>query len=314
MSLESPLMRTKSQQQDEAPAGLRFYAVRSADGTRLCAWTNGADGPPVLLCNGLGTSPYAWPALLEPDCGVRVISWNHRGIGGSDRPDDIERVGMEAFLEDAIAVMDDAGLSSCVVMGWSMGVNVAFELINCHPERVDGILAVGGVPGDTFNTMLAPLHLPRPLAKAALLGFAHVAKITGRAATPVTNRIPWNRVTTTALRYSGFMMSSSRHEEVREAVREFMAADVDWYAHLALHASRHDRVSLSHIAVPVTLIAGRWDVLAGMRDVRTAAERIDDSRYVELSGSHFLPLEQPEEIHAELLDLIARAGRTQLHR
>ena len=68
---------------------LRFYDVTSADGTRLRAWTNDADGPTVLLCNGLGTNPYAWPALLRSDCGVRVISWNHRGVrrfGPARRP------------------------------------------------------------------------------------------------------------------------------------------------------------------------------------------------------------------------------------
>ena len=50
---------------------LRFYTVTSGDGTRLQAWTNDVDGPTVLLCNGLGTNPYSWPALLDPDCGVR---------------------------------------------------------------------------------------------------------------------------------------------------------------------------------------------------------------------------------------------------
>ena len=39
-------------------------------------------------------------------------------------------------------------------MGWSMGVNTAFELALRHPERVTGIFAVAGVPGDTFATML----------------------------------------------------------------------------------------------------------------------------------------------------------------
>ena len=39
-------------------------------------------------------------------------------------------------------------------MGWSMGVNTAFELAVSHPERVSGIFAVAGVPGDTFATML----------------------------------------------------------------------------------------------------------------------------------------------------------------
>ena len=63
----------------------------------------------MLLCNGLGTNPYAWPDLLDPDCGLRVISWNHRGVGRSGRPEDESRVGMDAFVEDAIAVLDDAG-------------------------------------------------------------------------------------------------------------------------------------------------------------------------------------------------------------
>ncbi|MDT4961373.1 MAG: 3-oxoadipate enol-lactonase, partial [Pseudonocardiales bacterium] len=37
-----------------AAESLRYYDVRSADGTKLQAWTNDADGPTVLLCNGLG--------------------------------------------------------------------------------------------------------------------------------------------------------------------------------------------------------------------------------------------------------------------
>ena len=140
---------------------LRFYDVVSGDGTRLRAWTNDADGPTVLLCNGLGTNPYAWPALLRPDCGVRVISWNHRGVGGSERPADRDRVDVQAFVEDALAVLDDAGVDACPVMGWSIGVNTAFELAVRHPERVTGLFAVAGVPGGTFASMGAPLQIPR---------------------------------------------------------------------------------------------------------------------------------------------------------
>ena len=69
---------------------IRYADVLSDDGTRIRAWSNDPDGtidgPTVVLCNGLGTSPWAWPALLEPDCAVRVVSWDHRGVGGSARP------------------------------------------------------------------------------------------------------------------------------------------------------------------------------------------------------------------------------------
>ena len=86
---------------DPRGRSLRFFDVTSTDGTRLRAWTNDAAGPTVLLCNGLGTNPYAWPALLRPDCGVRVVSWNHRGVGGSDRPADRRRVTVREFVEGA---------------------------------------------------------------------------------------------------------------------------------------------------------------------------------------------------------------------
>ena len=52
--------------------------------------------------------------------------------------------------------MDHEGIDACVLMGWSMGVNTMFEVAVTHPDRVTGLFAVGGVPGDTFASMLAP--------------------------------------------------------------------------------------------------------------------------------------------------------------
>ena len=93
-----------------APApSIAYRDVLSDDGTRLTAWTNDPDGtidgPTVVLCNGLGTGPWTWPALLRHDCGVRIVSWNHRGTGGSDRPEDPAHCGIEAFVEDALSAI-----------------------------------------------------------------------------------------------------------------------------------------------------------------------------------------------------------------
>ena len=89
------------------------------------------------------------------------MSWNHRGTGGSDRPSDPRHCGIDSFVEDALSVMDHFGVDRAVLMGWSMGVNTMFELAYRNPERVRGLFAVAGVPGDTFATMLGPLRLPR---------------------------------------------------------------------------------------------------------------------------------------------------------
>jgi pimeloyl-ACP methyl ester carboxylesterase len=280
--------------------------VTSADGTVIEAWTNTAEGPVVLLCNGLGTNPYAWPELLNPGCGLKVLSWNHRGVGRSARPADPHRVGVEVFVEDAIAVLDDAGVDRCVVAGWSMGVNTAFELAVLHPERVSGLFAVAGVPGASFESMGAPLLVPRPLRRPLAVGAARLLQHTGRALTPVARWIPMGPVTMTALRFSGFMLPTAHGADVRRAALEFLTTPMDWYGHLALAASEHPRIPLAQITVPTAFVSGRYDVLASHHDMRSAAEQVDGATYVELLGSHFVILEQPRTVTRLLRDLVDR--------
>jgi pimeloyl-ACP methyl ester carboxylesterase len=100
------------------------------------------------------------------------------------------------------------------------------------------------------------------------------------------------------------MLPSADPDVVERSVREFLTTPVDWYMHLARAAARHDRVSLSRVRVPSVFVAGRYDVLASSHDMRTAADRIPGSRYVELRGSHFLQMEHPESVHEELLELV----------
>jgi pimeloyl-ACP methyl ester carboxylesterase len=285
---------------------LRFYTVTSGDGTRLQAWTNDVEGPTVLLCNGLGTNPYSWPALLDPDCGVRVISWNHRGTGGSERPADPEHVGIDAFAEDAIAVMDDAGVDACVLMGWSMGVNTMFEVAVTRPERVTGLYSVGGVPGDTFASMLAPMLLPRPFRKPITVNVARVLKLVGKPLTQIASRLPVGPLTVQVLSHSGFMLPMPHPELAQRAIKEFLSTPIDWYMHLALHSSLHLRVSLRNVTVPTSFLAGKFDILASSHDMRTAAERIPGAVYDELVATHFISMEKPGEVHEALLDLLDR--------
>jgi len=285
-----------------------FHDVVSADGTLLRAWTNDPDcridGPVVLLCNGLGTNAWTMPALLRPDCGVRIISWNHRGVGGSERPVDPDRVGIDSFVEDALTVMDAHGVESSVVMGWSIGVNTMFQLAYDHPERVRGLFAVAGVPGDTFATMFEVLRLPRPVARALTVNTSRAISAVGGLLTPIASRLPIGKTAMTMLGHSGFMLPPADPETAGHAVREFLKTPIDWYFHLAVRTSLHRRVSLSSIDVPAMFVAGAWDVLAGPKAMRSAAERMREASFVELRGSHFIAMEQPEVVHDLLVEFL----------
>ncbi|GAA1727677.1 alpha/beta hydrolase [Aeromicrobium alkaliterrae] len=287
------------------PALVRFHDVRSEDGTLLRAWGNGGSGPAVLLSNGLGTNPYAWPDLLQPDNGLQVVGWNHRGIGGSERPAS-GRIDMDAHLEDMVAVMDDAGMDSAVLIGWSIGVNVAFEFAVRYPERVTGILAICGVPGATFSTMLEPWKVPPLVAQTLMITLARISTVTGHGLAPVTSRIPWTRFSVNLLKMARVFGPSADDTVLRDVVQEFFTSHPAWYAQLALEAARHDRVSLSRITVPTALVAGTKDLLAGPEAMRSAAARIPNARYRVVDGTHFLPIERPDVVLEELERLLER--------
>ena len=236
------------------------------------------------------------------------MSWNHRGTGGSDRPADGTRCGIDCFVEDALSVMDHFGVDRAVLMGWSMGVNTMFELAFHHPERVRGLFAVAGVPGDTFATMLGPFRMPRVVNRALTVGIARTLKVAGRAISPVTTRLPVGPRAVNVLTHSGFMFPVPDPELTALAIREFLTTPIEWYMKLALATSEHGRVSLSGLGVPVAFVAGSWDVLSGTRDMQSAAARIPEATYDELRGSHFIQMEQPDRVHQLLLEFLERVG------
>jgi len=168
---------------------------------------------------------------------------------------------------------------------------------------------VAGVPGDTFATMLAPLKLPRLVAHGLTVNLARALKVAGRVITPVSTRLPVGPRSIAVLSHSGFMLPVPDPEGAAAAVREFLTTPIEWYMHLASATSEHGRVSLSKLQVPAAFVAAKWDVLAGSRDMASAAARIPGASYVELDGTHFIQMEQPERVHGLLLEFLDRVGR-----
>lgn len=280
--------------------------VRSADGTRIRAWRADGIGPDVLLCPGLGTMPEAWPLLYRPDPAVTMHSWYHRGTFGSDRPADPAHIRVEDHVADALAVLDDADIDRCVVTGWSVGVTVAAELAARHPDRVAGLLLVGGAPGDVFGSMLGVLGVPEAARTTLARSAALLLRETGPLVNAVVSRLPVNPLTATLARHSGLLRPASATGDVLRAARRFVGHDWGWYARLALAFERADP-DLTAVHCPVTVLTGRYDVLADPRFVVRAVGALPQARLRVLPTSHFLPMEAPDEVAAELLALVARA-------
>jgi pimeloyl-ACP methyl ester carboxylesterase len=274
--------------------------VTSSDGTPIRAWSTRGGGVPVLLCNGLGASPAAWPAVVARSSGFQVVGWDHRGLGASRRPRDPGRVQVEDHAADARAVLDAFGLPSATVVGWSLGVNVAFELALEDPRRVSGVLAVAGVPGGSFSSLFAPLGVPRRLRAPAGRLSSRLLPVVGPLLPLLTGGLqPWQPLLSAAAaqRPAG---DAARVESLVAVLREFAGQDWGWFRHLAVAVADHAPLDLSPLSCPVTFLAGRYDTLVDAADMRSAAEALPGARYREVPATHFLPLEHPELVLSEL--------------
>jgi 3-oxoadipate enol-lactonase len=279
--------------------------VRSTDGTRIRAWCNDGSGTPVLLCNGLGAPPEAWPGLIAEDSGYRVVSWYHRGLGGSGRPADAQRVRVEDHTDDARAVLDAFGMDQAAVIGWSLGVNVAFELALEDPERISGVLAVAGVPGGSYSSLFGTYGVPRRLrAPMGRLGSRLLPAVGPLLPVLLASLPPWqDLLAPDATR--GPAREAAHAGAVGAVLREFSRHDWTWYRHLSVALADHEPLDVSGVGCPVTFLAARFDSLVHIEDVRKAARTIPGARFRMLLGTHFLPLQYPDVMVDELRRLSA---------
>jgi pimeloyl-ACP methyl ester carboxylesterase/predicted glycosyltransferase len=85
----------------------------------------------------------------------RVLTFDGRGNGRSDRPADSAAYGVREFAADALAVLDATGTKKAVLVSFSMGAQWALLLAAEHPERVEGAAFIGP------SLPLAPGHPER---------------------------------------------------------------------------------------------------------------------------------------------------------
>jgi 3-oxoadipate enol-lactonase/4-carboxymuconolactone decarboxylase len=107
------------------------------DGARIAWETAGlATGPPILLCTMATAAMAVWRPVVDRLGGRwRLILHDRRGEGDSDAGPP-ESHALASFRDDALAVLDAAGVERAAVCGMAFGARVALRLALDAPNRV----------------------------------------------------------------------------------------------------------------------------------------------------------------------------------
>ncbi len=98
-------------------------------------------GEPLVLIGGLANDISQWEWLTAWCAQThRVLAFDNRGAGRTDKPDVPYTIPMMA--SDTDALMEVVGMSQATVLGVSMGGRIALDLALEHPDRVARLILV----------------------------------------------------------------------------------------------------------------------------------------------------------------------------
>jgi pimeloyl-ACP methyl ester carboxylesterase len=124
--------------------------VTAPDGVKLATYEFGnPQGPELVLIHGFAQSHLCFARQFTSELArdFRIVTFDHRGHGASDKPDDPKAYqGAEVWANDVAAVLDARKLRRPVLVGWSMGGRVIRQyLMRFGDGRLAGVNFVGSL-------------------------------------------------------------------------------------------------------------------------------------------------------------------------
>lgn len=241
----------------------------------------------------------------EPSCAAflrrlseftRLILFDRRGCGVSDRGGSTVTPTLEERMEDMLAVLDAVGSDRASILGVSEGGSLAALLAASHPDRVGSIILYG-TPARFRKDAEHPWGWGD---EAALTGFVEA------------NRKGWGMRSEFAVQLWAPSMADDEHF-------------IDWMAKFSRQSlSRNDVVPLlwscmdydlvdvfPAVRAPTLVVHRRDDRLMPVSHGRWIAQHVPDAQLVELAGTDHLPfVGDAEEVLAAVEEFLIGSSAT----
>ncbi len=270
----------------ETTATTPQVGFRTVDGVRIrYADSGGSQERTVLLTSPWPESLYAftpmWTTLAEH---ARLFAIDLPGFGASERRDDLlSPHTMGGFLAQLIA---EAELGTPHIVAPDVGTSAALFAAAAHPERMASVIVGSG-------GVAIPLELGEPLRSRVLdpdldkYRAMDPRAMVGASVDKIAGGVPDDIRADYLDCYDG-----DRYVESMRYVRRY-PQELPELAEL-----------LPDIAVPVTIINGRFDPVVPLANAKFLDARLPNSRVAVIDGGHFIWEEKPEEYAAVIIEAV----------
>ena len=265
--------------------GLQFYVRDEGSGT------------PVLLLHGFPDTSDLWrnqvPALVTN--GFRTIVPDMRGRGRSHKPPSVSDYRLSTIVRDVTGILDALGVQKAHVVGHDWGAAVAWLLAALAPQRVDRLVAISvGAPGAGGGPTLEGLQK----------GWYRLLFLFEGTAEELLQRDGWHL-------FRLFLGGAKDTDAYVKTLSEpgALTPALNWYrANLPVQAllGRTGGPQLPMIDADTLGIWSTGDLFLTEAAMTRSEQRVQGRwRYERVEGSHWVPLDQPNELNGLLLDFLS---------
>ena len=276
---------------------LARHRIELADG-HIVGIAVAGQGIPLVVVHGFSAEGFLYAQTLSRlvAMGFKVIAIDTAGHGGTQGlPYDGQN--LNAYSELLGRVIDELGITACILAGHSMGGRLVTQLAAARPDRVLGLMLIDAIVGDTWDRMVYLFRLSPPL-----LGVVSIALFVDSISV-----LPLFENPAQAAKFVRLLVPTL----AGHVIRPWRLAG----PMISILRSRSSRYALNTIAderVPVAVLHGDRDYPVPLRTARQAAARSDGTLVTVEGAGHSWMLRDPEALPAICKDLLAGAFGEQL--
>ena len=271
---------------------------QSFDGTKIYYETDG-EGLPLIFCYGVVCNSRQWKFQSKHfRKKYQIIHFDYRGHNKSGMPQKSENLTIEACTKDLNLLFEKLNITSAVLLGHSMGVNVIFQFAALYPEKVKALISVCGTVLNPFKTMFnTDLSLAGfEFLKLAYLKFPELFPKIWEKTVPS----PVSHFLTGIL---GFNYQLTKKEEVKNYLEGVAKQPTETFFYFLQEMSRFpgDKI-LQKITAPTLIIGGQRDLITPIKNQYFIYRKLrKNAQFLKVpQGSHCSHMDMPELVNLKI--------------
>lgn len=251
-------------------------------------------GPAVVLLHGLASNMTRWSEFVERTTLARrwnLIRVDLRGHGESPTR---ARVDLERWCEDLVALLDQERQPAAVLVGHSLGAQVALQFAARHPRRTLGLALIDPVFRAALHgrwKLLARLGPVFRLAAAVVRGLNRLG-VTRREIERLDLRALDEKARAALRSQRDTEAFVRRYSSTRADLRSFRTAH---YLQELVEMFR-PLPAPETIAVPTLVLLSAGGTFADPAESAAIVRRFPDARLVTIDCQHWPLTERPDEV------------------